>query len=51
MEEIRNKPLFDQLVKEHCFERYVVLTNRKHVGEVFGIYDERGSVIYREVTE
>lgn len=48
MEEIRNKPLFDQLVKEHCFERYIVLQNKNHIGEVAGIYDDRGSVIYRE---
>ena len=48
MEEIRSKPLFDQLVKEHCFERYIVLQNKNHIGEVAGIYDDRGSVIYRE---
>lgn len=49
MEEIRRKPLFEQLVKEHCFERYIVLKNGKHVGEVAGIYDNRGTLIYKEV--
>ncbi|MBQ8802438.1 MAG: stage III sporulation protein AA [Tyzzerella sp.] len=49
MEEIRKKPLFEQLVKEHCFKRYIVLHNGEHVGEVAGIYDERGSLIYKEV--
>ena len=48
MEEIRRKPLFDQLIKEHCFERYIVLRNGKHVGEIAGIFNERGSLIYKE---
>ena len=48
MEEIRRKPLFEQLVKEHWFERYIVLRNGKQVGEVAGIYDDRGSLIYKE---
>ena len=47
MEEIRNKPLFDQLVKEHCFERYIVLRNGTHVGEVAEIFDARGCMLYR----
>ena len=49
MEEIQKKPLFEQLVKEHCFKRYIVLQNGEHVGEISGIYDERGNLIYREV--
>ncbi len=47
MEEIRKKPLFEQLIKEHCFERYVVLKTGKRVGEISGIFDERGSVLYK----
>lgn len=49
MEEIRRKPLFDRLVKEKRFERYVVLNHRTHVGQVEGIYDERGTLLYREL--
>ncbi len=49
MEEIRTKPLFDRLVKERRFERYVVMSNRKHIGTIEGIYDERGSMLYKEV--
>lgn len=49
MEEIRKKPLFEQLIKEHCFERYIVLRNGRRIGEVSGIYDERGSQLYKEV--
>lgn len=47
MEEIRKKPLFEQLVKERCFERYIVLKTGKNVGEVSEIFDERGSVLYK----
>ena len=49
MDEIRKKPLFEQLVKDHCFKRYIVLQNGERVGEVAGIYDERGSLLYKEV--
>ena len=48
MEELRRKPLFEELIKEHCFERYVVLSGRTKVGEIQGIYDNRGSVLFRE---
>ena len=47
MDEIRKKPLFEQLVKEHCFERYVVLKTGKKVGEIAGIFDERGNVLFK----
>ena len=48
MEEIRKKPILEQLVKEHCFERYIVLGNERHIGEINGVYDDRGSLIYKE---
>lgn len=48
MEELRKKPLFDQMVVEKRFERYVLLENREHVGQVEGIYDSRGTLLYRE---
>lgn len=49
MEEIQKKPLFEQMIKEHCFERYVILENRNSIGEIREIYDERGSLIYKDV--
>lgn len=49
MEEIRRKPLFDRLVKEKRFERYIVLNRQAHVGQIEGIYDERGTLLYREM--
>lgn len=48
MDEIRSKPLFEQMVKEHRFERYVVLGNKRRIGEINGIYDERGSLLFEE---
>lgn len=48
MEEIRRKPLFENLVKEHYFERYIVLGNKGKIGTVEGIYDNRGTQLYTE---
>lgn len=48
MEEIRKKPLFEQLLKEQCFERYIILKNGKHIGEISGIYDKQGKLLYKE---
>ena len=44
-EEISKKPLFEGLIREQCFERYVVLCNRTHIGEVANIYDKYGEAI------
>lgn len=49
MEEIRKKPLFEQMIKEKRFERYIVLGNKYHTGEVTGVYDERGTLLYKEM--
>lgn len=51
MEELRKKPLFDQMVAEKRFERYVLLENREHVGQVEGLYDSRGTLLYRETLQ
>ena len=48
MEEIRKKPILDELIKRHKFERYVVLGNTHHIGEIEGIYDNRGSFLFQE---
>ena len=49
MEEIRKKPILDELVKGYKFERYVVLGNAHHVGEIEGIYDNGGNLLFREI--
>lgn len=48
MEEIRKKPLFQQLIQQKRFERYIVLTNAARIGQIEGIYDERGSLLFLE---
>lgn len=45
IEELQKKPLLEQMMREQCFERYVLLCNRKHVGEIAGIYDKYGDEI------
>ncbi|WP_461812429.1 stage III sporulation protein AA [Faecalimonas sp.] len=46
MEEMKRKPFFEQIIKEKRFERYVVLGNEHHIGEIVGIYDENGKDIF-----
>lgn len=46
--ELQKKPYFEQMIKEKRFERYIVLNNRTHIGQVEGIYDERGTRLYAE---
>lgn len=48
MEELRKKPLLDQMIDQGRFERYILLGNRAHVGQIDGIFDHRGSLLYRE---
>ncbi|MCF2682843.1 stage III sporulation protein AA [Faecalicatena contorta] len=48
MEELRKKPLFDQMIAEGRFERYILLGSREHAGHIEGIFDGRGSMLYQE---
>ncbi len=48
MDEAQKKPVLGELIRRRMFERYVVLGNGVHPGEIRGIYDERGSVLCRE---
>ena len=48
LDEIQRKPLLEQMMREQCFERYIVLNNTKRVGEVAGIYDSEHKRIYEE---
>ena len=51
MEELRKKPLFNRMVGEGRFDRYILLGNDSHVGQIEGIFDNRGSLLYRELEE
>lgn len=45
LDELKMKPLFEQMIRERCFERYVLLGNRRKTGDVEAIYDKFGDVI------
>lgn len=47
MAEIASKPGLGELVRQRRVERYVVLENREHPGEIKEIFDERGSLLCR----
>lgn len=42
MDEVREKPFVNGLIKGRYFKRYIVMKNGKHAGEIEGIYNERG---------
>lgn len=44
--DIEKKPLMQKLMQERVFERYIILHNHKHVGQIKEIYDERGTELY-----
>lgn len=44
-DEVKNKPVLEKLVREKRFERYIVLTNKRGIGSVEGIYDENGRML------
>lgn len=44
-EDIRQKYAFKQIIDKQVFQRYIVLGNRKHVGEIIAIHNEAGERI------
>ena len=46
IQDIKSKKFFDNLLKEKCFERFVVLSNRNGVGTIDGVFDEGFRVLY-----
>ena len=48
MEEIQRKPIFEKLVQERRFERYVILSYRYQIGGLEAVYGENGSLLYQE---
>lgn len=46
IDDIRNRPGLRQMVDERVFERYIVLNNKKQIGNVQNIFDERGTCLY-----
>lgn len=48
IEDLQQKPLFERLMDEHVFERYILLQSRRRAGEVRAIFDQRGCCLYQE---
>ncbi len=48
LEEIQRKPLFEEMMREQCFERYVLLHNRQNIGDIAGIYGKNMKTVYKE---
>lgn len=45
LEELKKKPVFNKMIEERRFERYIVLQNQ---GEIQEVYDEEGYALRRE---
>lgn len=45
IEELRRKPVLEQVIKEKRFERYILLSNERKTGQVVRILDEEGNVL------
>lgn len=43
VDDVKKKPLLQNLIQYHCFERYIVLDYEKSAGHVRDIFDERGT--------
>lgn len=48
MEDIKRKPLFQKLVDEKIFERYIILQNKERIGALKEVLDESGNILYQE---
>lgn len=46
MDDILKKPLFEYLIQEQVFERYVVLHGRNQIGQIRAIYNGNGDYIF-----
>ena len=49
MDEAADKPVLGKLIRERGFERYIILGNEKRPGEVREVYNERGSLLCRDL--
>lgn len=48
LEEVRKKPLFSNMLSQDGFQRYILLGNQIRTGQIDGIYDNMGNLLYRE---
>lgn len=48
LDELKMKPVFERLIREKRFERYILLENQAGAGGISGIYDEHVSCLFHE---
>ncbi len=49
IEELKKKTVFERILRERWFERYVILGGRRSPGKVKMVCDETGTILYEEV--
>lgn len=47
IDDIMYKPVLGRLVKEKIFERYIILSGKRRVGQIEEIYDDRGTTLFK----
>lgn len=47
IDDVKNKPILGRMIRDRIFERYIILGNNNVVGTVEGIFDERGTSLYK----
>ena len=48
MDEVRQKPVLGELINSQRFERYIVQGNECCIGEVLGIFNDQGDLLFKE---
>lgn len=48
IEDLQQKPLFERLMNEHVFQRYILLQGQQRAGEIKAVFDQRGTCLYQE---
>lgn len=46
VEDLRQKPVLQEMIRRRMFERYIVLSGREQVGQVDQIFNSRGCLLY-----
>lgn len=47
IDDVKNKPVLGRLVREKIFERYIILSGKRKVGQIEEIYDDRGTTLFK----
>lgn len=47
IDDVMNKPVLGNLVREKIFQRYIILDNLGQIGNIREIYDDRGTILYK----